>query len=149
VDPLDPLLACAGDWRGVNRLWMSPDVPADESASNLTVVPMLGGTFLRVDQTWARQGRPEAGSMLLGYDDGAATGHWVDSFHNGRRVMACTGAASGAGVDVRGNYPAPPGPDWGWRIQVIARPRELEIVMYNVDPGGMEELAVRSTYAPA
>jgi hypothetical protein len=48
---------------------------------------------------------------------------------------------------VRGSYAAPPGPDWGWRITLAATATsEIEISMFNIDPNGKEELAVRATY---
>lgn len=53
--------------------------------------------------------------------------------------------AEGA-IDVRGIYPAPPGPDWGWRIQILPAAAELSIVMYNVHPEGQEDLAVRAVH---
>ena len=152
MSPLEQLIACAGTWRGTNRLYVSPDAPADESTSEVRVTPMLGGRFVRMDQTWARQGRPEQGSMLVGYDPaaGVPSCHWVDSFHNGYKVMACTGTLKDGVLDVRGTYAAPPGPDWGWRLVVTARERQLQIMMYNVWPDGRtEELAVRATYEHA
>jgi hypothetical protein len=150
---LDHLLACAGEWRGVNRLYESPDGPAEESASRVVVTPLLGGRFVRVDQWWACGGDEQEGSLLIGYEPktGVATGHWIDTFHMGRKVMACSGAIRDDGtVDLRGSYAAPPGPDWGWRI-VVGPDADggLEIVMYNVDPEGKEALAVRATHASA
>ena len=153
MNALDTLLACAGTWRGANRLFVSPDGPADESASVVTVTPLLRGTFVRLDQTWAREGRPAEGSLLVGFDAASkvATAHWIDTFHMGRKVMACEGTVGDDGaLDVRGGYAAPPGPDWGWRIRVTAAAgSQLEIVMFNIDPAGNEQLAVRATHAPA
>lgn len=150
---LDELLKCAGEWRGTNRLYLSPDCPADESASRVTVTPLLGGRLVRVAQWWSREGAEQEGSLLIGHDPktGIATGHWIDTFHMGRKVMACTGSVGEDGaVDLRGSYAAPPGPDWGWRI-TIGRGAEggLEIVMYNIDPEGNEALAVRATHERA
>lgn len=150
---LDQLLACAGEWRGVNRLYESPDGPADESPSRVMITPVLGGRFVRVDQWWSREGVEQEGSLLIGHDPnaGVPTGHWIDTFHMGRKVMACTGRAGEDGtIDLRGSYAAPPGPDWGWRITVGRDAKGgLEIVMYNVDPAGNEALAVRATHSRA
>ena len=52
-------------------------------------------------------------------------------------------------LSVRGTYAAPPGPDWGWRIDVTPAGDTLRVVMYNVWPqeqGGKEELAVEAEY---
>jgi hypothetical protein len=65
--------------------------------------------------------------------------------------MACSGRKTGGPtLSVRGSYAAPPGPDWGWRIDVIAGGEKLRIVMFNVWPqehGGKEDLAVEAVYA--
>ena len=150
---LGTLLACVGEWRGVNRLYETADGPADESDSQVRVSLVLGGRFVRIDQRWAREGVAQEGSLLIGHDPQAkvATGHWIDTFHMGRKVMACTGDVREDGtVDLRGGYAAPPGPDWGWRI-TVGRDEEggLEIAMYNVDPDGNEALAVRATHVRA
>jgi hypothetical protein len=152
MDGLDALIGCAGTWRGTNRLVVSADGPPDESPSVVTVTPVLDGWFVRLDQTWALEGSPQTGSLLIGYDadSEAATAHWIDTFHMGRKVMECTGVVANGTVDVLGGYAAPPGPDWGWRIQVSAHPaRQLEIGMFNIDPDGREELAVQASYSPA
>ncbi|UCF18623.1 MAG: DUF1579 family protein [Gemmatimonadota bacterium] len=69
----------------------------------------------------------------------------------GERVMACAGTADADGaIDVRGAYAAPPGPDWGWRIEL--RPgadRTLNLVMHNIHPDGGAMLAVETEYRRA
>jgi hypothetical protein len=151
MSELEPLIACAGTWRGTNRLWLSPPDPPEESTSTITVTPVLDGRFVRVDQTWAHGGFPQAGSLLVGFDAGVATVHWIDAFHMGRKVLACTGVAGADGpIDVRGTYAAPPGPDWGWRITIAAQPgRALDVLMFNVSPDGAEELAVEARHGRA
>jgi hypothetical protein len=55
-------------------------------------------------------------------------------------------------LSVRGTYAAPPGPDWGWRIDVTPGGEGLRVIMHNVWPeeqGGKEELAVEAVYARA
>lgn len=50
-------------------------------------------------------------------------------------------------VNVRFAYPAPEGPDWGWRIAVCERPSgELVLQMTNVTPWGEEARAVRMVF---
>jgi len=152
MNALDRLLACTGTWRGRNRL---EDPHGDEpqfSPSTALVTPLLGGTFARLDYTWSYRGSPQAGSLLVGYrpDADLVTGHWIDTWHMGREVMACKGPADpGGGIAVSGSYAAPPGPDWGWRIEIApAAGRSLAIVMVNISPQGEEEVAVEAEYVP-
>ena len=101
-----------------------------------------------MDSTWGYQGKPQEGSLLLGFDpqSGEVSGHWIDSWHMGRRGMLCLGSASTGGViSVQGSYAAPPGPDWGWRIDIATEP--LRITHTNLHPNGKEELAAEGTYA--
>jgi hypothetical protein len=75
------------------------------------------------------------------------TVHWIDSWHMGPAVMACYGSVSATPLSVRGSYSAPPGPDWGWRIDLATDGRDtLAVTMYNISPTGKEELAVEATY---
>jgi hypothetical protein len=152
MSALDRLIAAAGSWRGTSTLQDPHAGIADESASTATVTPVLGGRFVRVDYTWSYQGQPQEGSLLIGFQRkaGMATGHWIDSFHNGDKVMACMGPAADDGtVSVRGSYAAPPEPDWGWRIDVTPGGDTLRIIHHNVWPEGKEELAVDSSYTRA
>jgi hypothetical protein len=51
-------------------------------------------------------------------------------------------------VVVRGSYPAPTGPDWGWRIELDLRlADQLQMRMVNITPDGQEMLAVQAVYA--
>jgi hypothetical protein len=65
--------------------------------------------------------------------------------------MDCRGSAKGeGGISVQGSYPAPPGPDWGWRI--VVEPREgagFRLEMRNVTPEGEEAIAVEAEYGSA
>jgi Protein of unknown function (DUF1579) len=153
---LAPWIAAAGSWQGPSTLQDPMNNIAEESASALTVTPVLGGRFVRLDYTWSYQGAPQEGSLLLGVHPktAAASVHWIDSWHMGHVGMACTGRAlEGAEntLSVRGSYAAPPGPDWGWRID-LAAPEDgsLRLTMFNVWPeGGREELAVAAIYTRA
>ncbi|HSK76202.1 MAG TPA: DUF1579 family protein, partial [Thermoanaerobaculia bacterium] len=93
---------------------------------------------------------PQEGSLLIGFNKKTETitAHWIDSFHNGNNVMACTGPKpDGPSLSVQGSYAAPPGPDWGWRIRITPDGDALRIVMHNLWPeGGQEDLAVEATY---
>ena len=62
--------------------------------------------------------------------------------------MVGTGKASTDALFLPGSYPAPPGPDWGWNTVIVPTENELKIAMYNVPPGGQDELAVEASYSP-
>jgi hypothetical protein len=120
VETLASVLACVGRWRGTCQLWTSPDNPPVESTSTIMVTAVASGLFVRIDQAWAWHGAPQEGSILLGCeaDAGLATAYRADTFHMGRKVMACTVHVTDDGIiDVRGTYAVPPGPPRGWRIQ--------------------------------
>ena len=145
--------ACAGAWRGSNRLHDPHTNAPDDSPSVLTVTPVVGGRFVRIDYTWSYQDNPQEGSLLLGGDpeQREVTAHWTDTWHYDRKVMACQGSTEADGrIVVQGAYPCPPGPDWGWRIEIKPDPgRALEVRMFNLTPDGQSAPAVEAIYAPA
>lgn len=146
MSDLTALAACAGRWHGTSTLQDPMMGIAEESQSAMEVTPVLGGRFVRVDYTWAYQGAPQEGSILVGFD-GAASGHWIDSWHMGKKVMACTGPAPRGGtLHLTGSYAAPTGPDWGWRIDLTPGPDSLRLWMANVSPEGEESPAVEAVY---
>lgn len=167
MNAFEALMACAGRWRGTNTLQDPQNGTSSDSESTLTVTPLLRGTFVRMDYTWGHQGKRQEGSLLIGCepDAGAVSVYWVDTFHMSRKVMTLTGTlpavAAGAlpvetpsvdagdTLNVRGAYSAPPGPDWGWRIEITPDPGPaLRIAMFNIWPEGeREDLAVAATYA--
>ena len=153
MSPLHPLARCAGTWRGTSTLQDPHAGVADESSSTASVSAAPGG--VRLDYTWSYQGKPQQGSILISTDDegGAVTARWTDTWHTGNQPMACSGPKrSGSTLSVRGTYAAPPGPNWGWRIDVTPDGDKLRIVMHNVWPqeqGGKEELAVEAVYERA
>jgi hypothetical protein len=147
---LDGLIACAGNWRGANTLQDPNTGSAEESPATAAVTPILDGRFVQLDYTWGYQGKPQAGSLLIGFEKEteAVTAHWIDSWHNGDRVMACEGSRpSGPAIEVRGTYPAPPGPDWGWRTEITPDgERSLRLVMFNLWPDGEREERAMETH---
>jgi hypothetical protein len=148
---LEQLAAAVGKWRGTNVLQDPHTGKADKSASTAAVTPLLGGRFVRLDYTWRWGGKPQEGSLLLGFDGEAEKlrGYWIDSWHQSARALLCEGPRpSGGQLSVRGSYPAPPGPDWGWRIAVARKPRGLKMTMFNVTPDGQEEVAVEAAWTP-
>ena len=150
MSPLNQLASSAGSWHGHNKL-QDPitNNPADSPAT-ATLTALLGGRFMRLDYTWAYQGTPQEGSILIGYEAEAdrVTAHWINTWHMGDKVMACQGPANPGGeISVRGSYAAPPGPDWGWRITITPHEgQRLGVVMHNIWPEGKEELAVEADY---
>jgi hypothetical protein len=154
MSAFDDLIACAGSWRGTNVLQDPYTNTPAESASAMTVTPLLENRFVRLAYTWAWGDAPYEGEMLLGYlaKDGAASMYWIDSLHMDRKVMTLTGTAAGdVPLSLLGSYAAPDGENWGWRIEVAAAEpgRALRIVMHNIWPTGQEDLAVEMTYTPA
>jgi hypothetical protein len=146
---LNPLIACAGQWRGTNRLQDPHASAPEDSNATASVAPLLGGRFVRFDYTWGHQGQPQEGSLLIGFNPQSSrvSAQWIDSWHNGFTVMTCDGTVNDSGViDVRGAYPAPPGPDWGWRTVITPGADTLQVVMHNIWPDGREELAVEDWF---
>jgi hypothetical protein len=151
MNPLESLAACAGSWRGANTLRDPNTGKPEESPSTVAVTPVLGGRFVRVDYTWVYQGKPQEGSLLVGFDPqtGEVSGHWIDSWHMGPKAMACLGTASDGSIAVRGSYAAPPGPDWGWRIEIGPGDGTLRITHTNIFPDGKEGPAAEGVYSRA
>jgi hypothetical protein len=147
VNPIQALTAIAGSWRGTNTLQDPITGKPEESPSTVTVTSVLGGRLVRVDYTWGYQDKLREGSLLVGFDpsSGEVSGHWVDTWHMGRKGMAYLGSAPDGTISVKGPYAAPPGPDWGWRIDIATDP--LRITHSNIDPDGKEELAAEGVYS--
>jgi hypothetical protein len=150
---LDILSAFTGNWQGSNSLWLSPQESARESATALSIGAAINGKFIEINYTWADDDKSQSGMLILGYENERqlATAVWADSWHMGEKFMFCQGVIKENGsVDVRGQYQAPTGPDWGWRIVVEPQSENtLNLIMYNITPDGQEELAVRAVYRKA
>jgi hypothetical protein len=147
---LDFICSLSGSWRGDNRLWLPPHKLPFESQTTATVTPLLERRFVRLDYTWAFDGKAQEGSLLFGYETikGLVSVAWIDSWHNGEKMVICQGKLADHGaIDVQGSYPAPPGPDWGWRTIVEpANADAFRLLMFNIPPMGKEELAVEAIY---
>ena len=101
--------------------------------------------------TWAESNKPQDGLLLIGQSGpvGAVQAAWVDGWHMGDQMMHCQGAAGSDGaLSVKGSYAVPPGPDWGWRIDILPGEGErFRLIMYNITPEGQEYLAVEAVYS--
>ena len=146
--PLSALASLAGSWTTTYKLFLEPP-RSFESASTATVTPVLDGRFVRIDYTWSHDGKACAGSLLVGHErsTGIATIAWIDNWHNSDKILMSTGALGDDGaVDVRGSYPAPSGPDWGWRTRLEPGADGWSMLMFNVSPDGEEYPAVDARY---
>ena len=138
-----------GRWSGDNHLYVMPGDPVRESESEATVSLAADGAVALVTYTWAYEGTPQEGVLMLrtGTPDDVAV-VFVDSWHTRDQIMQFRVDPEHEGlIAVRGSYAAPPGPDWGWRITVEADgPDAFRIVMHNVTPKGQEALAVDARF---
>jgi hypothetical protein len=145
------LSACAGKWRGTNRLYDPHTNQPLETESTAIVTPVLREKFVRLDYTWSYKDEPHEGSFLIGYDPQAGTfsTHWIDSWHMDNQVMSCHGTAENDGnINVLGSYAAPPGQDWGWLIIIKSNGEtQLGINMFNITPDGQELPATEARYS--
>jgi hypothetical protein len=93
-------------------------------------------------------GSPQEGLILIGFDDQqqVVQGVWIDSWHMGEQMMICKGRRNPGGIiTLRGSYPAPPGPDWDWQIELYPdETRRLRMLMFNINPDGDIFLAVQA-----
>ena len=140
----------AGHWKGINNLYLSsqPD-SLRVSDGTLTVSMKANGQFVQFDYTWAYEGEPQEGLIVLGCDtrSDAVQAVWTDSWHSRHTFMVSDGTVNDVGaISVKGYYKVPGYPDWGWRTDIIPEVDLLKVVMYNVSPEGVEELAVDTEY---
>jgi hypothetical protein len=140
-----------GQWAGTNHLWLSPVEPVSESSTTMFVELAAQGQFVTLQYTWTFEGKPQDGLILIGYETqlNVVKAIWVDSFHMQDKFMLCQGNMEEQGVvKVKGSYAAPPGPDWGWQININNMADDkFQLEMYNITPEGDAILAVEATYS--
>lgn len=145
--------AMLGTWKGRNQLWLTPGTPVAESETTAGVELLANGKFLGIRYTWSDDGERQEGLALVGAtkDGTRAQATWVDSWHMGDSPMICKEVPAKEGVlALLGSYPAPSGPDWGWRLEFEpAPPDRWTMRMVNITPDGEEALAVLAEYARA
>jgi hypothetical protein len=159
------LAAWTGAWTGENRLWFEPGSPHHASATSAVLAIAGAGQIATLHYDWAFEGARHEGLLTIRLvpkpDDGTDM-VWFDSFHSGGSFMlfrrgdgdaypdGAPDAAESFTYRATGSYPAPEGPDWGWRIELrAADPDELQLLMYNITPDGVEMLAVQADYRRA
>ncbi len=142
------LAELTGRWQGTNHLWLDPNEPARESMATAVCQPVAQGKFFNLHYTWAEDGQPQDGVLLLGQSQEQLSAAWVDSWHMHDKMMQCTGTAAADAVSVQGSYAAPPGPDWGWRITLQPQSADqFRLIMYNITPAGEDTLAVEAVFS--
>ena len=145
--------ALVGEWAGTKKLWMMPGSPAEECESTASVALEACGQFATVRYTWSGDGNAREGLfvMRLATTPTKANVVWTDSWHMKDEFMVCPAERDDdAIISVKGSYPAPPGPDWGWRMAIRSdAPDGFQLVMHNITPDGQEALAVEATYRRA
>jgi len=139
-----------GKWSGNNLLRLSWEAPSDYfSNSILSVSSIAQDKALMVHYSWSYKDKAQEGSIMLAYDtkEHIVTASWIDSWHMSDKIMFCKGTITEQNIDVLGSYEASPGPDWGWRIILNSiSDNELQMLMYNITPDGLEDLAVKADY---
>lgn len=145
------LARMAGRWQGTARTWFEPGKLAETSPVRGQIKRVLKGMFAQHSYRGRLMGDPMIGLALIGYSLGEQQWQvaWVDSVHNGTRVMLSVSpsGASPLRPNVLGSYPAPQGPDWGWRTTLELRGRDrLLLRHFNVTPQGQESIGVEFDY---
>ena len=141
-----------GEWRGTNRLhtpWIKEN-PIRDSESNALVAFSAQGKFLKLEYDWTYDEKEQAGLILLGNEENAVSfkSFWIDSWHLSDKFMVSEGERTENGaISMKGFYTVPENPDWGWRTIIESEnENSFKIVMYNVTPEGVEDLAVEANY---
>ncbi len=148
--------AALGSWSGSSRLnmvWLPAD-PIKESLSTLEVSTDPQNTYTTVSYTWAYEGQPMTGMLILAgskTDDEASaqqlSGGWTDSWHQNAEIMTLVDVSTSEDViRLQGSY-GPDTPKWGWRLELeMTGDDKLSFRMVNMDPAGPETWAVDASY---
>lgn len=141
-----------GEWKGKNRLYTTwiEENPVHESESVAEVNLAANSKFLKIQYDWIYENESQEGLLLIGSekDSDEVKAFWIDSWHMGDKFMSCDGNFSGDSILMKGFYEVPNHPDWGWRTDIIFDTENtFKIVMYNVTPEGVEDLAVETEFS--
>lgn len=151
LGPHAALARMVGKWQGMSKLWLEPGKLHEETPITGTMVLVQDGMFLLHEYKGTCMSKPQTGTALCGFSCAEDKWNvaWIDSFHNGTRIMFSEGAvfADESYIVVGGQYPAPPGPHWGWRTTMeMVNVDHIFIYHYNVSPEGEEAMAVEIDY---
>jgi len=139
-----------GKWQGRNQLWLFPGDPLHESESLAEISLAFQEQFTALQYTWAEAGKPQQGRLMLTQtlEGNAVKAVWFDTWHMAHQFMVLEGNLAENGVvSVKGSYAAPPGPDWGWQIDLEPQGKAaFRLTMYNLTPEGEKFLAVEVAY---
>jgi hypothetical protein len=142
-----------GKWTGKSQLWMYPGDSVHESSTTAEVGRLAQGQFITIAYDWAFDGEPQDGLIIYGLypEEPPGTSLWLDSWHVANSYMSFeTEVGDDVQIIMRGSYPAPEGPDWGWRIEIEPKaPDAFELCLFNIAPDGQEALAVLADYERA
>lgn len=146
--------SAAGEWQGPGQLhlsWLPEDQRIFDYETSMKVVVSEVGSFATLTYNWTAEDEPHQGVMIVnwGGKEDFCDAAWVDSWHQVYRVMRLEGSVLPDGsVSFTGSYLAsPPGPDWGWRIEIGPLEGDgLRMSMINISPEGVEEWAVEHRY---
>lgn len=133
-----PLLKRAeGKFAGTKLLWFKdPDNP-EQSAATAEVT----GNDIRY--TWSFRGNPQSGTLAFARSGDQVEAELTDSWQS-PSPMHNTGTQTDDAITVGGSYSVKSGPDWHWRTEVrMPHENQLLIEMYNIQPDGLERIAVR------
>ncbi len=83
-----------GRWQGSNSLWLRPDDPVRKSEATAVCKTVAQGKFFELHYTWADDGKPQDGVLLLSQSEDQLNAAWIDSWHMDDKIMNLTGAAA-------------------------------------------------------
>ncbi|MGQ0838111.1 DUF1579 family protein [Actinokineospora sp.] len=150
MDVEKSLSKVAGAWVGTNRKRMMPDEEYHETAAVAAVSLAAQGNAATFSYTWADEGLPQDGALLLtnGDEPGTVRAVWVDSWHQSPQWMEMTGEVDEHGViRLEGGYSN----SARWRLVVdTSDSARLRLAMDNVMPDmDLDYQAVEATYRRA
>lgn len=141
------LKSMEGNYKGITRVWFEAGGKSESDPCTGMLRSVLDGRFLLHEYKGSLQGKPVEGIAIYGCSlgDNKLQCAWVDSFHNGTAIMFSENNSTSSPYKVTGHYGQEP--RWGWstRIEKTAD-QKIVISMYNIPPGGTEELAVETVY---
>ncbi len=144
----------SGNWQGTSRLHDPITEQPEDSSSSLILQNAQSAADAEGDApaaligyTWAYQGAPQQGTLLLYVKAAKPRAQWTDTWHTGGEPMPLdTETDTANALSLLGSYAAPPGPDWGWRIVLEPGGETLQLRMDNITPDGEALPAVEATY---